>query len=156
MKTAKLLVMAVVVLILCAGLAQAKPNFTGDWKANVAKSDYGQMPTPDKFDVKIVHNDPELKVATTIAGEFGEFTLDFAYTTDGKECANTSPMGQSKSVLSWDGDVLVIESKISGDNGEMTMSDRWSLSEDGKTLTMKRHFTGGFGEGEQTMVMDKQ
>jgi hypothetical protein len=156
MKTAKLLVMAVVVLTLCLGLAQAKANFTGDWKANAAKSDFGPMPPPEKFDQKITHNDPELKVATTIAGEFGEFTLDFTYKTDGKECVNTSPMGETKSVLTWDGDTLVIESKMSGDNGEMTMSDRWTLSEDGKTLTMKRHFSGGMGEGDQTMVMEKQ
>ena len=156
MKTAKLLVMAVVVLTLCLGLAQAKSDFTGDWKVNASKSDFGQMPTPDRLDMKIVHNDPELKVATTFAGEFGEFTLDLAYTTDGKECVNTSPMGETKSVVTWDGDILAIESKMSTPNGDMTMGDRWSLSEDGKTLTMKRHFTGGFGEGDQTMVMDKQ
>jgi hypothetical protein len=156
MKTARLLALAVVAFALCVGLTQAKPNFTGDWKVNFAKSNFGEMPPPDKFEQKITHNDPDLKVAMTIAGGFGEFNLDYTYTTDGKECMNKSPMGETNSVVKWDGDTLVIASKSTFENGEMSMTDRWTLSEDGKTLTMQRHFSGGMGEGDQTIAMEKQ
>ena len=43
-------------LILLVGLAcaaQAKPNFTGDWKLNADKSDFGPLPPPEKMNVKV-------------------------------------------------------------------------------------------------------
>ena len=37
--------------------AQQKPNFSGDWKINQVKSNFGAVPAPDTFTRKIVHAD---------------------------------------------------------------------------------------------------
>lgn len=62
-------------LWLVAGAAWAAPNFSGNWKLNASKSELGQMPVPDQWEMAIEHKDPELKVTTTMAGQMGEFEI---------------------------------------------------------------------------------
>ena len=42
--------------------AAAKPNFSGDWQLNLAKSNYGSMPSPTSLLRKITHADPSLEI----------------------------------------------------------------------------------------------
>ena len=143
-------------LLLFTAIALAGSNFSGEWKMNATKSDFGQMPPPTSIVQKITHEEPNLKVVSTWTGGQGEMTIDAAYTTDGKECANKSPMGESKSTLKWDGNVLVIETKADFQGNTATITGRWTLSEDGKILTQKTHFSSSMGEGDMTLVFDKQ
>ncbi len=156
MKTAKYLALTGTVLLLCAVLAQAKPDFTGEWKMNAAKSDFGQMPPPSSYVQKITHKDPELKIAATMAGEMGEISNNYNCTTDGKECSNTIFNSEMKSALKWDGDTLVIQSKADFQGNEVTITEKWALSEDGKTLTVNSHFSSQQGEGDMKVVLEKQ
>jgi predicted lipoprotein len=136
--------------------AVAKPNFSGQWKANVSKSDFGQMPAPDKMEMKIGHEDPKLEVHNSQAGQFGEMEWDAKYTTDGQESKNVIRDNPATSIVKWDGDVLKFDTKGKFGDNDFTMTDKWSLSEDGKTVTMERHFSSSFGEGDQKVVMEKQ
>jgi hypothetical protein len=155
MKTSQSLSVAAM-LLLCAAIALATPNFSGEWKMNSSKSDFGQWPPPSSIVQKITHEEPNIKVASAWSGDQGDMTMDLAYTTDGKECANSTPMGESKSTLKWDGDTLVIETRADFEGNEATITSRWTLSEDGKTLTDKAHFSSSMGEGDMTIVYDKQ
>jgi len=137
--------------------ALAKPNFTGDWKLNASKSTFGEMPVPDSMTYKITHADPKLSTATKQSGQMGEFEMQATYTTDGKESTNQGFGGSTiKSVVKWDGDNLVIESKGHFGDNEFTMTEKWTLSADGKTLNIVRTFKSAMGEGEQKLVLDKQ
>jgi hypothetical protein len=64
-------------------------------------------------------------------------------------------MGQSKSILTWEGDTLVITTKMDFQGSEVTMTNKWTLSEDGKTLTVNGHFSGPQGEGDNKIVFEK-
>jgi len=143
-------------LTLAAWPASAKPNFTGDWKLNASKSDFGQFPAPDSMSLKVSHEDPSLKIASKMSSSRGEFSWEASYTTDGKECINKFRDNPIKSVLKWDGDVLVIESNSRMGDNDLNILDRWALSEDGKTLTQTRRFTGPQGEATQKVVLEKQ
>jgi hypothetical protein len=156
MKTAKTIVLAGFVLLVCAALAQAKPDFTGEWKLDVAKSDFGPMPAPQSMVQKVTHQEPSLKVVSTQVSERGEFTSERNYTTDGKECVNKMRDTEVKSTLKWDGDTLVIDSKFSFQDNAITTSEKWTLSADGKVLTIKSHFSSPQGEGDTTRVLNKQ
>jgi hypothetical protein len=123
---------------------------------NSSKSDFGQMPAPSSMTQKVTHNDPDLKVVTTRAGENGEFTNEAAYTTDGKECTNKGRMGEMKSTLKWEGDTLVIDTKADFQGNAVTITAKWTLSDDGKTLTVNTHFASSMGEGDSKTVFDKQ
>lgn len=147
------------VLALAVGTiqAQAKSDFSGTWKIDAAKSDFGPMPAPDSITETIVHQDPSLKanVATT-GGMQGDMKYDVAYTTDGKECVNKVGDNEFKSTLNWDGDALVVETKGSFSGTDFTSKDRWSLSADGKTLTVTRHLSSAMGEADMKEVFAKQ
>ncbi len=155
MRATKICVAAASIL-LCAMTAWAKADFTGEWKMNAAKSDFGAMPAPTSMTQKVAHNEPELKVVVTQVGERGEFTMESSYTTDGKECINQTRMGERKSTLKWEGDTLVIDSRMEFQGNAVTITDRWTLSEDGRTLTIRRHFSSSMGEGDSTIVLEKQ
>jgi hypothetical protein len=45
-----------------AGRRDDKPDFTGDWKLNVGKSDFGQRPGPLRASMKVSHRDPALHI----------------------------------------------------------------------------------------------
>lgn len=156
MKTAKTMVLAGLALLLYAAMAQAKSDFTGEWKLDVAKSDFGQMPAPQSAVQKIAHDEPNLKVVSTQVSSRGEFTSERNYTTDGKECVNKMRNSEVKSTLKWDGDTLVISSKFAFQDNEITTTERWTLSGDGKVLTIKSHFSSSQGEGDSTRVWNKQ
>lgn len=156
MKTTKTMVLAGLVLVMCAAMAQAKADFTGEWKLDVAKSDFGPMPAPQSMVQKITHQEPNLKVVQTQVSERGEFTSERNYTTDGKECVNKMRNTEVKSTLKWDGDTLVIDSKLEFQGNPISTSERWSLSGDGKVLTIKSHFSSSQGEGDTTRIFNKQ
>jgi len=145
-------------LTLAFGLlqAQAKTDFSGTWKLNPGKSDFGQMPAPDSRTDKITHQDPSLKTNVTSSGGMGDATYDLSYTTDGKECVNQMFGNDVKSIVKWDGDDLTIDSKGSFGGSDFTAKARWNLSADGKTLTVTTHFSSGMGEGDVKEVFDKQ
>jgi hypothetical protein len=121
------------------------------------KSDFGQMPAPDSITEKIAHQDPSLKVnVASTGGMMGDQTYDVSYTTDGKECVNKMGENEFKSTLKWDGDELAVETKGSFGGNEFTSKGRWTLSADGKTLTITQHFSSAMGEGDVKEVFDKQ
>jgi len=146
----------VALLGLAALAANAKPNFTGDWKLNVEKSDFGQFPGPNSMTQKTTHDDPSLKINAKLATDNGDFEFDATYSTDGKETTNAFGPNEMKSVAKWEGDILTIQTKGSFGDTEMTIQDKWELSSDGKVLTMHRHYSSSQGEMDQKMILEKQ
>ena len=139
-----------------AGMA-ATPDFSGNWKLNTAKSDFGEFPAPSSMTQKVTHAEPKLTVDMKMTSDMGEFAVISNYTTDGKECTNQGFGGsEAKSTVKWDGPALVIETKGSFGDNAYTMTDKWTLSEDGKVLTVQRRFSGGMGDMNQKMVLEKQ
>lgn len=143
--------------VLSAGLFAADtPNFTGEWKLNAAKSDFGQRPAPEKFERKITHEGDKVTSVTTQANQMGESTTEAKYAIDGNEHVNKARFGEIKSVLKWEGKVLVINSKFSVQGNDITAVDKWSLSDDGKELTSVQTFSTPMGEMTVKAVLEKK
>jgi hypothetical protein len=134
----------------------AKPNFTGTWKINIDKSDFGQIPAPEKMERTISHEDPSLKFKTVQSGPQGEVTTEMAYTTDGKPSTNKTPRGEVTGTARWEGDTLAIDTQREFQGMEIKLAERWNLSEDGKVLTIHNKVTTSQGEFEIKVVLDKQ
>ena len=135
-----------------ATAASAKPNFSGTWRLNKAKSNYGPVSAPNRMERKIVHEDPTLKMMIIQANDEGERTLEQVYRTDGSESVNKVGSREVTSIAKWDGQVLV----ISSERGDFAQSERWTLSEDGKVLTLVNRIKSPKGNFEVTVVMDRQ
>ena len=139
-----------------AALAQQKPDFSGTWKLNVAKSDFGVLGGPDSRTDVITHKEPSLTDDVTAEGSQGKQQYTVKYTTDGKEATNQVGPREIKSTLKWDGSILIINSKFTFNDADVLGEARWSLSADGKTLTINGHFTSSLGELDQKIVLEKQ
>jgi hypothetical protein len=127
-------------------------NLSGVWKLNAAKSDYGKFPAPLSVTRKITHNDPKLVFSTTQTGPQGDVTSSLTYTTDGKEVVN----GDSKGAAQWIGDKLMIESSREFQGATLKQKEIWTLSGDGKTLTVDSHVSIPNGEFDVKQVFEKQ
>jgi hypothetical protein len=143
---------------LTAMLANAadKPNFSGSWKMNPAKSDFGPIPPPEKLERTIKHEDPKMTVNTLNVGPQGEIKSESIYTTDGKDSVNKNGGMEVKSVAAWDGDKLTIKYKREVQGMEISFVETWTLAADGKILTVVNDLSTPQGDFKLTTVMDKQ
>lgn len=137
-------------------LAQQKPNFSGTWKLNVAKSDFGILPPPESQTTIIEHSDPAIKMTVDMVGAQGTMNYTLDATTDGKENAVKMGPRDVKVAFSWEGTALNVNSKLSFNDQEVTLKSIWSLSADGKVFTQNTHITSAMGELDQKFVFDKQ
>ena len=157
MKRLSLFVLALVVLFAASSAtAFAKPNFSGEWKLDADKSNFGPMPPPDKFNLSVKHSDPDLEITTDQAGAQGEDKSTAKYKTDGSESVNSMRGMDVKSKASWDGDKLKIAAKLDVGGSEISLDQAWILSEDGKTLTNTLKINSPQGEFEIVYVLKKQ
>jgi len=137
-------------------LAQQKPDFSGTWKLNVAKSDFGNFPSPTSRTDVIVHKEPSLTVNVSAEGPQGKFEYVANYSTDGKETTNKVRDRDAKSTAKWDGNNLQVHSIFNLNDTEVTAVANWTLNPDGKTLNINVHFSSSMGEGDQKLVFEKQ
>ncbi len=157
MKRLSLFLMVLAVLFAAtSATAFAKPNFTGEWKLDADKSNFGPMPPPDKFNLSVKHTDPEIEITTDQAGAQGEDKSTAKYKTDGSESVNQMRGMDVKSKASWEGDKLKIAAKLDMGGTEITLDQTWILSEDGKTLTNALKINSPQGEFEISYVLKKQ
>jgi len=152
----RLLILGTLALAVASLPAMAKPNFTGSWKLVADKSDFGPMPAPEKLEQKIEHTDPDLKVSAVQSTQQGEASAELSYNTEGKESTNQFRGQPMKSVAKWDGESLAIDSKLDFQGNEVTLSDKWTLADEGKTLTIIRKINTPQGELEMKIVLAKQ
>ena len=137
-------------------LAQQKPDFSGTWKLNVAKSDFGNFPAPISRTDVIVHKEPSITANVSAEGAQGKFEYVANYSTDGKETTYKARDRETKSTAKWDGNNLQVHSVFKINDTEVTAVATWTLSSDGKTLNINVHFSSSMGDVEQKLIFEKQ
>jgi hypothetical protein len=139
----------------------AKPNFSGTWSVDLAKSDFGPAPPPESIVAVIDHKEPTIKIATTQKSPMGEVSNERTLTTDGKDNVSkmNTPAGETQmtSTSKWDGGKLITVAHMELQGTAITFNDSWEISGDGKVLTIIRQvqMTPGQGFGTKT-VYNKQ
>ncbi|HKV04802.1 MAG TPA: hypothetical protein VJO53_06820 [Candidatus Acidoferrales bacterium] len=137
-------------------LAQT-PNLTGVWKLNIPKSDFGQIPPPTSETQTMVDAEPSLKITTDQKGGMGgDTTTVMNLTTDGKEVTWNASGNEVKSTAQWQGNALVVNSKLSVQGSDVTVKATYTLGEDGKTLNISAQYMTGMGNFDLKAVYDKQ
>jgi hypothetical protein len=144
-------------LLLCSltVLAADKPDFSGNWKLNVEKSDFGPMPKPEKADYTIVQKGPEMNVKSTAVGSMGEMTNEVKILTDGTEFTNTIRGQEVKGTAKWEGKTLVVTQKLEIQGTAVTFIQKWTLSDDGKSIVQEVNISTPQGEVAQKAILDK-
>jgi len=139
-----------------ASVSGARPDYSGTWKLNVAKSDFGPAPAPESQVDTIVLDGPSLKISTNQEGAQGKMKYDVQLTTDGKEVAYHVGDREIKAAAQWDGGLLVVNRKLNVNDMDIALKDTWTLASDGKTLNHSVHITTAMGEFDQKIIFEKQ
>lgn len=138
-------------------VAADKPNFSGEWTLDATKSDLGPMPPPSSMTRKVDHSEPALTYTQqTTGGQNGDQTVTMKYSTDGTETTNDLMGNPLKTTAKWDGSALTIVGKADFQGNELTLTDKWTLSDDGKVLTDALHIESPQGAFDITYVMTKK
>jgi hypothetical protein len=127
----------------------AKPDFSGHWKLDKPKSDFGPGPQPDEVIEVIDHHEPTLVVNTTTTQSGREEKRSVKYTTDDAENINMVAGHTMKTKTHWEGGSLVT---VVRDERGLQLTEVRTLSKDGKTQTVETDF----GMGKQKLVMLKE
>ncbi len=152
----RLLCIPIVLIVAC--FAADTPNFSGIWKMNLEKSDFGPQTPPQTAEYVVRH------VGSTIA---------FNYTQDGKTTrVDLTPDNEERITSTttetavwtkayWSGTVLVIESRERKRYGTqayvgVSWTSRWSLSTDGQQLLIDRKIHTTDGDIDQKVVCERQ
>ena len=154
--------LTVLLLILAASAAaqDAKPDFSGKWVLDAAKSDFGPTPPPEYVTHVIEHKEPNIKVVTSQKSIQGETTNERNLTTDGKDNTNKMRlMGGEQEVKSssrWDGGKLATTMKLDVQGATVELNDTWELSGRGEVLTIVRAVKTPQGDFTVKTVFNKQ
>jgi len=146
------LALAVVTL----AFAQAKPDFSGKWMLDPAKSEMGGGQGGPPGGAGRGPSGPMVlkQSATELVRETqrGEQSVTATYKLDGSESTNAMGQMTAKSTAKWDGDKLVIKTVRETPNGTMETTETYSLGADGKELTV----VNSSQRGERKSVYTKQ
>lgn len=148
--------LAFLVVIAVSSLVLSAPNFSGKWALNKDQSDFrtrdGEKPD---ITMTIEQTADTLKVKQESSSEF--MNREYSYKLDGSTQEVAGRGGRTSKVTpKWEGDVLVVTSVREGQQGTMTSTERWTLSADGKTLTIAGKSQSSRGDFESKMVYQKQ
>jgi hypothetical protein len=152
----KALLSSLTALVCFAGAASAadKPNFSGDWKMNVAQSNFGALPGPSSIARKITHAEPSLIIVEQQEGGLGDQTTTRKYTTDGSDMSFESGGAVVKGNAAWEGDALILTSTV--DAMSVKFTDKMTLSGDGRLLISAVHISSPQGDLDIMIVFDRQ
>lgn len=173
------LIGVLVLLVGTVALAAADKDFAGTWKLNPEKSDAGGPPGggrpggpggggrgggpggaprgmggPQTLTVKLEGD----HLHFTEEDGRGSFEADL--TIGGGSAEISTPRGPITAEASWDGDVLVVVRDQTRESQRGTMQihqvQRWSLSDDGASLTQDISIDSGQRTFQRKLVFDKQ
>jgi hypothetical protein len=140
---------AVALLALASVAAAADPvdticsGFSGKWKLDFLKSHIGrEKEVPSEVIAEISYSKPELKVRLSKAYRAGLNVADYRYYTDGEVANNVAEGLRWKSIqVRGAGKDLLMEQSAKFLLFTIDVNDRWTLSPDGKELTIDRAIT---------------
>ena len=155
MRKAAFFTVVLALAVTALAFAQGKPDFSGTWTLDPAKSQMGGGGAPGgggrgpAGPITITQTATEL--TRQVTGREGQ-PITLTYKLDGTESTNTMGPTTARSKASWDGNKLVLKTVRETPNGTVEATDTWSLSADGKELTIH----SSTPRGERTMVYTKQ
>jgi hypothetical protein len=177
-----LFLIALVCVAAFSAAAQKSADFSGMWTLDSSKSKLDERQRIESITMNVTQTDKDIKIETATKrlpppadapqpggrgggrGGFGGGDGTVTYTLDGKESqfSQEGPMGAMPVTVKAkieDGKLKLSQSRtFSSPMGEATLTtnETWSLSEDGKTLTVNRETASPRGNMSSEMVFTKK
>lgn len=129
-------------VLLTIALAQTlcfaqKADFSGAWTLNKAKSNFGSLPEqmiPDAATRTITNTEASMNMSGMEKSSRGERSMQLVFKLDGSPSLNSQRGAEVTTNAGWDGDAVVMKSKIDVGGNSLDMEERLSLSADRQTM----------------------
>ncbi len=159
MKRAAFFIIFITLAFSSPAYALGKPDFSGTWTLDMARSDVGHARSgamAGTRKVTIVIN--QTPAALTITRKIGERSETAVEKLDGSESINKSPSGQDiRSTSRWEDSNLVTKSAMPTKGGAVVESTSVrSLSADGKVMTIETTMKTPNGINKRKLIYNKQ
>jgi hypothetical protein len=141
-------------LLLIVPLMAADPDYSGIWKLNREQSEMRSMSEPAAETLKIEYHGVKIHCTALPAG--GGAPVSWDYTTDQRDAKYKIGDTSRNSRLKWEGNALLVNTLVNSRERSYTVMDRWRMSKDGKTLTIRRQVESLYGENEALLTYEKQ
>lgn len=175
-------IFSIYLAVMAISAQEKATDFSGNWELDKAKSKLDERTRIESMTINVTQTDKELKIATTTkrgappeganrggggrqgGGGFGGGDGTQTYSLDGKETkaqvGGGQFAGEATLKAKWEKSKLKLTSSRNFEtpNGAISISTKevWLLSEDGKTLTIKRDMETPRGTNSSEMVFTKQ
>jgi hypothetical protein len=139
--------------------AQSADRFAGRWVLDTARSTRGPG-VPPALTMHVRLDGPKLVVRRVAETPAGPLDVSLTYATDGTASVNRFQQGgaelQATTTTGWDGATLTFDTQIQTPAQPVQQKDRWTVSPDGRDLTVERALSAGGQELTMTLVLRKQ
>ena len=151
--------MAALIIPMCALVvaAQQKPDFSGEWILNRQASTLS--PGADGMQsavLRIEHRDPMFRYNAEFVSPNGPIRYQYEMQTDGREVKANQQGVDSTSALRWDADVLVFTGRIHRSDGDLTITFRYELIDDGRRLRAVEQLRGRGRDQDNVWIFDRR
>jgi len=116
--------------------SELRPDFTGVWEADLEKSIL-HGPVPKRMLVRIQHREPQLVQQVLVTYADGRTLQLTAQYQTGAARDNLIGGATLHTRAEWQGSELLLDSTMESPRGKVRYKDYWSLSADGRMLTME-------------------
>jgi hypothetical protein len=151
-------VAAVILLgIAISGLAQEKPDFSGEWILNRQASTLSKGADAMQSGVWLIeHRDPMFRHKATFVSESGPREYAYELLSDGREVAAAHQGGRTISSLRWEGSALVVTWRTQRSDGELTISFQYELVDGGRRLRAVEQVRGTDHDQDNVWIFERR
>jgi len=137
--------------------AQTKPDFSGEWIMNRQASTLSPAASSiQSGHVSIEHREPAFRYKASLRAGTTPIDYEFQVTTDGRDVTGTQQGRAVVTRLTWEGAALVLTSRIERADGDMRITFRFELLENGRRLRATEQLRGGGRDQDNVWVFDRQ
>lgn len=153
-------VLLTVAALACTCFAQDKPNFSGTWKLDLGRSDFGPSHYPFAQTDVIEQSGQTIRISIAFDAKEEKRQYTVTLVANGKEIDAPEDVREEGVTLqtdstSWDGNVLVVHHKETYRSDTVTSVSRYTLSPDGRLLTVTQDVSAQNRNVSRTLVFDR-
>jgi hypothetical protein len=144
------------------GATLEKPDFSGEWILNRQTSTVSTLAKAVQSGaVRIEHRDPMFRYKAAFMSEngpmqYGPLPYEYELRSDGREVGFIQQGLTTVSSLRWEGETLVATWRIQRPDGELRITSRYELIDNGRRLRAVEQVRGGLQEQDNIWMFDRR
>jgi len=144
------------------GVTQEKPDFSGEWILNRQTSTVSALAKAVQSGVvRIEHRDPMFRYKAAFVSEnrplqYGPLPYEYELRSDGREIGFIQQGLTTVSSLRWQGEALVATWRIQRVDGELRISSRYELIDNGRRLRAVEQVRGGLLDQDNIWMFERR